>query len=281
MSIRYINPLSSFCFKRLFGSKVNKRLLINFLNGLLRGQECITNLMFKNNSDIGIEEFDMPFYFNLYCRSKNGEYFIIQIYKPEEYFSGNYEVLYKKFPLIRQARQNPLNLGVERVYLIGILDFVLDKKNKINNYRHEICLPNNEAAQLSCNNLSFIYLEVPKFEKSMEELKTSFEKWMFIFRYLRHLKLRPDSFSENVFKQLFETTEFQKLSPEDKICYNVSLRHYYDIKKLFHKFDKIDLEEQSILSIRIKEMRVEKLEYFVVNNIDTRESMGFEDAKGI
>ncbi|MBQ9471082.1 MAG: PD-(D/E)XK nuclease family transposase, partial [Bacteroidales bacterium] len=38
---RYINPYTDFGFKKLFGSELNKELLISFLNALLEGEQEI------------------------------------------------------------------------------------------------------------------------------------------------------------------------------------------------------------------------------------------------
>jgi hypothetical protein len=37
---RYINPYTDFGFKKLFGTAMNKQLLISFLNALLEGKRC-------------------------------------------------------------------------------------------------------------------------------------------------------------------------------------------------------------------------------------------------
>ena len=39
---RYVNPYTDFGFKMLFGTEVNKDLLISFVNSLLMGREVIT-----------------------------------------------------------------------------------------------------------------------------------------------------------------------------------------------------------------------------------------------
>ena len=38
---KYINPLTDFGFKRIFGTEFNKELLISFLNALFEGKEDI------------------------------------------------------------------------------------------------------------------------------------------------------------------------------------------------------------------------------------------------
>ena len=39
---RYINPYTDFGFKKLFGTEMNKDLLLSFINSLLQGREKIT-----------------------------------------------------------------------------------------------------------------------------------------------------------------------------------------------------------------------------------------------
>jgi hypothetical protein len=46
---RYINPLTDFGFKRLFGSEPNKDLLIDFLNVLLPLHHRVKDLDYRNS----------------------------------------------------------------------------------------------------------------------------------------------------------------------------------------------------------------------------------------
>lgn len=41
---RYVNPYTDFGFKKLFGTEMNKELLISFINSLLSGKEQIRDL---------------------------------------------------------------------------------------------------------------------------------------------------------------------------------------------------------------------------------------------
>ncbi|MBM6891399.1 PD-(D/E)XK nuclease family transposase, partial [Bacteroides caecigallinarum] len=43
---RYVNPYTDFGFKMLFGSEINKELLISFVNSLLGGREVICDLKY-------------------------------------------------------------------------------------------------------------------------------------------------------------------------------------------------------------------------------------------
>ena len=45
---RYVNFYTDFAFKKLFGTEVNKELLISFLNSLFDGREVIKDLKYLN-----------------------------------------------------------------------------------------------------------------------------------------------------------------------------------------------------------------------------------------
>lgn len=53
---RYINPYTDFGFKKLFGTDMNKELLISFLNALLEGKEEIEEITYLNVEQMGDRE---------------------------------------------------------------------------------------------------------------------------------------------------------------------------------------------------------------------------------
>ncbi len=69
---KYINPLTDFGFKRIFGSEFNKELLISFLNALFAGERVITDVTFKNNEHLGTNEQERRAIFDVYCTTDTG-----------------------------------------------------------------------------------------------------------------------------------------------------------------------------------------------------------------
>ena len=45
---RYVNPYTDFGFKKLFGTAMNKELLISFLNALFSGREVVRDITYLN-----------------------------------------------------------------------------------------------------------------------------------------------------------------------------------------------------------------------------------------
>ncbi len=56
---------------------------------------------------------------------------------------------------------------------------------------------------------------MPKFNKSVEELTTRFEKWLFVIKNLNKLERIPKELQEKIFVQLFESAEIAKFSPKE------------------------------------------------------------------
>ena len=78
--------------------------------------------------------------------------------------------------------------------------------------------------------LTFIYLEMPKFNKRENELRDMFDKWLFVLRNLSRLMSRPEALQERVFTKLFEAAEIAKFTKEQYEAYEDSLKVYRDWK---------------------------------------------------
>jgi predicted transposase/invertase (TIGR01784 family) len=87
-----------------------------------------------------------------------------------------------------------------------------------------------ETHKIFYDKLKFVYLEMPKFTKEIDELETRFEKWMYVLKNLKRLDNVPDKLREKIFEKIFEVAEIAKLSNEDYQQYIISLNAYRDFK---------------------------------------------------
>jgi predicted transposase/invertase (TIGR01784 family) len=229
---RYVNPFTDFGFKRLFGEEPNKDLLIDFLNELLVKQEGrITDLTYLKNEHLGHSSVDRKAIFDLYCQNDKGEKFIVELQKTKQNFFKDRTVYYSTFPIQEQARQAEWNYELKSVYTIAILDFVFDEdKHEPDKYRYDVKLSDVDSHKVFYNKLTFIYLEMPKFNKTVDELESRFEKWLYVIRNLNRLEKVPEKLKEQVFERLFEVAEVAKFTREQLQLYENSLKYYRDIK---------------------------------------------------
>ena len=76
---RYISLLTDFGFKRIFGTKPNKDLLINFLNSLFDGEQVIKDVRYLNSEHVGDVFAERKAIFDVYCENEKGEKFIVEM----------------------------------------------------------------------------------------------------------------------------------------------------------------------------------------------------------
>lgn len=217
---KYINPFTDYGFKRLFGEDPSKVLLVDFLNELLHDEQGrIKELTYLKSDRLGAVEEDRKAIFDLYCENENGEKFIVELQKTKQKFFKDRTVYYSTFPIREQAqRGSDWNFELKAVYTVAILDFVFDEdKHEKEKFRYNVKLSDIETNKVFYDKLTFVYLEMPKFNKPVNELTTRFEKWMYIIRNLNKLDRIPDELRESIFEKLFEVAEIAKLSKEEVI----------------------------------------------------------------
>ena len=224
---RYINPYTDFGFKMLFGTEMNKELLISFINSLLSGKEVIRDLTYLNTEHLGTSEADRRAVFDVYCENERGEKILIEMQRGEQQFFKDRSLYYATFPIREQGEKGEWDYRLKAVYVIGILNFKFDSEDD-NYFHHEVQLMDVCTKQVFYDKLTFIYLEMPKFNKSEDELVTMFDKWLFVLRNLSRLMARPAALQDRIFTRLFEAAEIAKFTKEQYEAYEESLKVYRD-----------------------------------------------------
>ena len=254
----YLNPFTDFGFKKLFGEEYNKDLLIDFLNQLLKKEQGrIKTLTYLKNEHLGRSEADRRAVYDLYCENEQGEKFrvllekshangcfltgpygrcslqgrIVEIQKSKQKFFKDRALYYSTFPIAEQGKAGDWDFELKAVYTVAILDFVFDEdRNDKEKYRYDVKLTDIETYKVFYDKLTFIYLEMPKFEKTLDELETRFDKWLYILKNLECLHDIPEKLRDRIFRKLFAAAEIAKFTPEEARAYEDSLKVYRDLK---------------------------------------------------
>jgi len=229
---KYINPFTDYGFKKLFGEELNKDILLDFLNELLREEQgLIKNLTYLKTEQLGAAEIDRKAIFDIYCENEKGEKFIVELQKTKQNFFKDRTLYYSTFPIREQAKRADWDFELKAIYTIAILDFVFDAdKYEPNKFRYDVKLTDVETKSVFYNKLTFIYLEMPKFNKTVDELVTRFDKWLYIIKNLNKLDRIPDKLREQIFDKLFATAEIARFTPAQVLSYEDSLKYYRDLK---------------------------------------------------
>jgi predicted transposase/invertase (TIGR01784 family) len=239
---RYINPLTDFGFKRLFGTEPHKDLLIDFLNVLLPPNHRIQDLTYRNSENVGNTPLDRKAIFDIYCQSIQGEHFIVEIQKAKQNYFKDRSVYYTSFPIQEQGQKGDWNYKLSPVYAVGILDFIFDDHKDDSTILHLVELK-NKWCEVFYDKLKFIYVELPKFTKTIDQLHSHFDKWLFLLKHLPNLEDQPQTLQEEIFQQLFTIAEIANFSREEQNAYENSLKYYRDLKNVVDTSREVGREE--------------------------------------
>jgi len=122
---RYLDPLSDFGFKHLFGNEGHKEIMIAFLNALFKGQKVITDLSYSATEYPGDHSDSKKVFFDLNCITQDGECFIMEMQRKKQKYFKDRCIYYVSRKINQQLRRGKSNwkTRLKGVYLIGLLDF--------------------------------------------------------------------------------------------------------------------------------------------------------------
>ena len=92
----------------------------------------------------------------------------------------------------RRRKVTAWQFHLDPVYCIGIVDFSFSENG---DYFSRIQLQNEKTNEVFFDKLTYIFLELPKFNLSLSELLTPRDKWMYFFKHLAELDEIPAEFT--------------------------------------------------------------------------------------
>jgi len=246
----FIDPRTDFGFKRLFGEK---DLMIDFLNSVL--DISIVDLEYRNTVRTGASKDEKVTIFDLYCSTGTGEKFIVEMQNlPHEHFIER--IVYYAGRLIQQQGKKGTgwDYRLPPIYSVNILDFKLDKKIITDKYFSYIQLLDRDTKKLFYDKLSLVFLELPRFNKSEDELETNVDYWMYALKNMPNLNELPDIFGTEVFKKMFDLAKIAKLTAEQQTDYYKSLHDMNLMKIQFGKMESTITEQGKTISVLTQEI---------------------------
>ena len=229
---RYISLLTDFGFKRIFGTDPNKDLLIDFLNSLFDGEQVVKDVTYLNSEHVGDVHSERKAIFDVYCENEKGEKFIVEMQNASQQYFKDRSLYYATFPIREQAHKGGIwNYELKHVYVVALLNYDMTEpsfaKDTIN---HDIGLLDKQTHKVFNDKLTFKYVEISKFDKSIEELKSNYDKWIYVLQNLSRLDRQPTYLQTAVFTRLFKQAEIAGFTRTELREYEDSLKAFRDMK---------------------------------------------------
>jgi predicted transposase/invertase (TIGR01784 family) len=235
------SPIHRFWVQKIFGGdpapsggalgsrqEASKPHLIDFLNSLLPPDARIKDLSFQNLEQLPRSEDDRKAVYDIYCRGENGEYFIVELQKVKQFNFKDHTLYYSTFPIQRQAQKGDWDYRLQAVYCVGVLGFTFDDDQAGNTEVVHTVKLKDQNNQVFFDKLTFIYLEMPNFNTSLELLNSRLDKWLYFLKHLEDLQSIPELLKGDVFFSAFETAKLANLETDERDAYEYSLKTIRD-----------------------------------------------------
>jgi predicted transposase/invertase (TIGR01784 family) len=212
----FINPKTDYAFKKIFGSSESKNILISFLNALIyEGNPTIQDLEIINPNLPPKIEGLKDSYLDVQAKLKDGTLVIIEMQVINVQSFGK-RVFYngaKTYAFQLEAAQGYRLL--KPVIALTITDFEMfaNSEDFLSRFVYKEVKSNLIYPE---NDLDLVFVELPKFQKELEQLETLADKWIYFMKYARSLTSVPETMdSIPEIHQAFDIANEAKLSREE------------------------------------------------------------------
>ena len=192
----FINPRTDFAFKKIFGSEQSHEILISFLNSILyAGEPTIQDLTIINPYQSPIIKGLKSTYLDIKAELNTGERVVIEM-QVLNVAGFEKRILYnaaKAYSIELSEGESYVNLNP--VIALTITDFVMfdDTEQHISRFilKEKDCL-----IDYPIYDLELVFVELPKFKRSLSELETLTDRWIYFLQHAPDLQTIPATMAE-------------------------------------------------------------------------------------
>ena len=221
---KYADLLNDEVFKLVFGRESTKDVMIEFLNQVILDRK-IVDLEFIDKEMHPIERDAKGTVYDMFCKTDDGSRIIVEVQRRKQPFYPERALYYSTFQIQRQVEAGAEYYDFLPVYVVSILDFKMDDDPDANAVRTAYRLYEEASHKLLTDRVTFIFIELPKFTKTVEELDGNILEGMyFCFKNMTELESRPEVLDHQIFTKIFDVTELYNMDQDtrDKVLENMT-----------------------------------------------------------
>ena len=220
--LKFVDPRNDVAFRKIFGDENKKGILISFLNNILEfsgTDKEIIDITIQNPYQVPKLKELKETILDIKAVDKRNVHYIIEM---QMFHTTAFEkkVLY----YVGKAYYQQLNRAedypkLNQVIFLGFLNFKLFHNNPDYATRHLILDEKTNENHFQDFELNFV--ELPKFTRTLEELKDIKEKWIYFVKNAGNMKMIPKQMENpKELREAFETANQMKWSKKELEAYD-------------------------------------------------------------
>lgn len=217
--MKFVDVTNDIAFRKIFGNENKKISLLSFLNAVLAFPEGkkVIDVTIVNPYQLPKLSGGKSTIVDVKAKDEKGNNFIVEMQVAEDedfekrvlyYTSQNYAD-----QISRGDEYNKLNAA----YFIGILDFKISKNPKYIS-RHRVL--DVETGENIIRDIEFNFIELPKFNLQLVDLKSNIEQWVYFIKNAENLEVIPDNIYDEGLKTAYIAADQHSWTKQELEDYN-------------------------------------------------------------
>ena len=204
---KYADLLNDDVFKLVFGQESSKDVMIEFLNQVIDDRN-IVDLEFMDKEMKSLDREKKDSVYDMFCKTDDGSRIVVEVQRRKQDTYVERTIYYSTFQVRNQVVVGSADYAFCPVYVINILDFNIDENKGNPDVKTVFRLHEEKTHALLTDKLTFIFLELNKFKKGIEDLDGDvLEGMYFCFKNMARLDARPQVLTHEVFQKMFAVSE--------------------------------------------------------------------------
>lgn len=242
--MKFVDITNDIAFRKIFGNDSKKKSLISFLNAVidLPQNEQIIDVEITNPYQLGKLSGGKSTIVDVKAKDEEGNIFIVEMQVAEFDFFHKRILYYTSQSYVSQIDKGVQYDKLRPVYFIGILEFKIGQNP---NYfsRHKVL--DVETKEQVIQDVEFNFIELPKFDKTIDQLETSIDQWTYFIKNAENLTLMPESVTDEGLKEAYTEANQQNWTKEELEDYQrASIKERDEIGRIEFAEKKAKLEEK-------------------------------------
>jgi len=229
MENKYINPLTDFGFKKIFG---DEDIMCDFLNDIVEPVSPIVKVTFLDKKMIPETKYESGVIYDLRCQFDSGEEVIVEMQNCGQDYFKNRICYYMSRAVSSYGKRDDekWRLLIHSVYSIFLLNSHLkdeEPEKEVHGIRH-IALTDFDTHELFSEKIQLWLVELARYRQMTEaDCKTNKDYWLYVLTHLETMSTGlPFQTQKPIFHKLENIADMAKLTREELEHYHISLDSY-------------------------------------------------------
>ena len=228
---KYLNLLTDFGFKKMFGEP-NKKFLIAFLNAVLADSVgTIEDVVYLNTEQLGENPQEKKMVYDIYCLTDQDQHIIVELQIGGQPYYSERAFTYVSRLVSQLAEKGVKKYAIPPIYSINILNFKMTVFNDPDRFLWEIQMK-DQTNKVFLPQVKFIFIELCTFARLFKEsdYRDALHCWLYIIKNMGNANTQECPFDEPIYRDFFEQGKLEKLTTMEKEDYAKSIFDYQDVK---------------------------------------------------